>query len=239
VILDMNSGKYFAFDKVGSYLWNLLDDALDGDQIASSLAARYHLDSERATQDVQAFLSKLTLMKLIEPKLDKAAESDSSTESQSGRKGWTDKSIADSHQRHLESFIRVQTRWRSFLSVDAYLTLILTDLGLTTLGLQGMWRRFTKSRQKHSSTRNPDTVTNLASIALSAFKWYRPGIACMHRAFAAYWFLRRHRIPAELCLGVKTCPFSSHAWVEFQGRVLDDSPDVKDRFRVIAKVTSK
>jgi Transglutaminase-like superfamily/Coenzyme PQQ synthesis protein D (PqqD) len=236
VILDMNSGKYLAFDKVGSYIWSLVDGALNGAQIASSVASRYQVDSEKASEDVRAFLSKLSSMKLIEPTFKIEKDSDGSGQFETAREGRNNRSIDDSHECHVKPAIRVRRWWRGSLSIEAYAMLILTDLGLNALGFQGMWRRFTKSRRKPSSVANSDAVTDLTAIALSAFKWYRPGIACMHRAFAAYWFLRRHGIPAELCLGVKTCPFSSHAWVEFQGRVLDDSSHVKDRFRIIAKV---
>ena len=43
-------------------------------------------------------------------------------------------------------------------------------------------------------------------------------------------------IPAELVLGVRTFPFEAHAWVELDGRVLNDDLDHVGRFLVLDRI---
>lgn len=230
VVADMNGGKYFTFDKSASFIWSLLAHAASPEHIALSLADRYRIDTNKAQADVASLLIRLDSAGLIEPitgKLDLC----------------TSRNISNSASSSVE-FLRetkVQTQVglpRKFLLlIEAYVLLILIDLSLKVVGFHRVWVRFESQRPSHYALPNLQSVTALSKMALSAFKWYRPGVACMHRAFTTYWFLKRRHIPAELCLGVKTCPFSSHAWVEYQDWVLDDSPLVKSQFRIIAKVT--
>jgi hypothetical protein len=55
---------------------------------------------------------------------------------------------------------------------------------------------------------------------------------CLARSLALQTLLHRRGIPAELRLGVRKegQHFEAHAWVEFDGQVLNDSADVHTRF---------
>lgn len=54
---------------------------------------------------------------------------------------------------------------------------------------------------------------------------------CLTRSLTLLWLLRRHGIEADLRIGVKSeAEFEAHAWVELDGRPLNDSADVAERF---------
>lgn len=53
---------------------------------------------------------------------------------------------------------------------------------------------------------------------------------CLERSLTALWFLRRAGIAAELRLGVAPYPFQSHAWVELEGRPVNDFKEFLTRF---------
>lgn len=57
--------------------------------------------------------------------------------------------------------------------------------------------------------------------------------SCLPRSLTLWWLLRRAGQPAELRIGVRRAAdrLEAHAWVELEGRVLGDLPDVQDRFR--------
>lgn len=57
-------------------------------------------------------------------------------------------------------------------------------------------------------------------------------VSCLTRSLALWWLLRRRRIAGELCIGVRKNDgqLQAHAWVEEQGRVLNDAPDVAQRY---------
>lgn len=57
---------------------------------------------------------------------------------------------------------------------------------------------------------------------------------CLHRSLTLAWMLRERGIPAEMRIGVGKDNAAEallfHAWVEIDGLVVNDSPDVADRF---------
>jgi hypothetical protein len=67
---------------------------------------------------------------------------------------------------------------------------------------------------------------------------------CLVRSMALGWFLGSKRVPFELKIGVPgeksitgtdgTLDFSAHAWVEFEGVVLNDKPNIADEFQAFA-----
>ena len=59
---------------------------------------------------------------------------------------------------------------------------------------------------------------------------------CLSQSLALTRMLRRRGIAPELCVGVRSTKphFDAHAWVEFEGRVLNDSQDVHTRFTPFA-----
>jgi hypothetical protein len=50
---------------------------------------------------------------------------------------------------------------------------------------------------------------------------------CLEKSLSLWWLLRRHRIPADLRIGVRkdAGSFEAHAWVEAAGAVLSESGD--------------
>lgn len=55
---------------------------------------------------------------------------------------------------------------------------------------------------------------------------------CLSRSMMLWWLLRRRGVATELRIGVRKRDgrFEAHAWIELEGRVLNDAPDVKTRF---------
>ena len=62
---------------------------------------------------------------------------------------------------------------------------------------------------------------------------------CLSQSLALAWLLRRRGVQPELRLGVRlTGPkFDAHAWIEFGGRVLNDTQDVHTRFTPLVEKT--
>lgn len=67
-------------------------------------------------------------------------------------------------------------------------------------------------------------------IAARNFPLYRP--TCLPRSLVLWHMLRRQGEPAELHIGVRRIDgdFNAHAWVEQGGMVINDAPDVAERF---------
>jgi len=60
---------------------------------------------------------------------------------------------------------------------------------------------------------------------------------CLARSEALWWMLWRAGIASDLRIGVRKShgDFTAHAWVEWQGRVLNDSADVHEHFAALER----
>lgn len=58
-----------------------------------------------------------------------------------------------------------------------------------------------------------------------------PGRAlCLEQSLVLYWLLRRRGVASRYCHGVAARPFQAHAWVEYQGEVVNDVAEHSRRF---------
>ena len=58
---------------------------------------------------------------------------------------------------------------------------------------------------------------------------------CLKQSLLLWWLLARHGIPTELKLGTQKLPqetFSANAWVEYNGKALDDFSDLHHQYLV-------
>lgn len=87
-----------------------------------------------------------------------------------------------------------------------------------------------EDRTDESTAAMLENAYGLASRRLAARPWW-PG-NCLSRSLAVLWRLRRHGIDAMLRLGVHRSDggLDAHAWIEIDGRVINDRNDVSDRF---------
>lgn len=65
--------------------------------------------------------------------------------------------------------------------------------------------------------------------------FYFKRVLCLQRSAATAVLLRRHGWSAEMVIGVQMLPFQSHAWVEVEGRIVNDKPYMRDRFEVLER----
>ena len=83
-----------------------------------------------------------------------------------------------------------------------------------------------------SATRRGEIAVEAAVDAvawMTSFYW-KP-LLCLQRSVATARVLRAVGIPAEVVIGYTPRPFTSHAWVEVQGRVVNDSPVYPKKMR--------
>jgi len=58
---------------------------------------------------------------------------------------------------------------------------------------------------------------------------------CLQRSAATACLLRRCGWDAEMVIGAQLLPFRSHAWVEIEGRVVNDKPYIAEIFQVLER----
>jgi Transglutaminase-like superfamily len=79
----------------------------------------------------------------------------------------------------------------------------------------------------------PDPMGQLCHASDLACVWYRKHVLCLQRSAATTCLLKRHGIPAQMVIGAQQVPFKAHAWVEVDGRVVNDRPYMQEIYAVL------
>jgi prolyl oligopeptidase len=58
-------------------------------------------------------------------------------------------------------------------------------------------------------------------------------VLCLQRSAATVCLLRRYGLPALLVIGIQEVPFKAHAWVEVNGRVVNDKPYTREMYTAL------
>jgi hypothetical protein len=120
----------------------------------------------------------------------------------------------------------------SFLVLRAYGKLILFDLYLARGNFAALYSKVRKCplRTKNSFPQAAEQVccaVDLASI------WYWKEARCLQRSAATACLLKQCGIAARMVIGAQQMPFKAHAWVEVDGRVVNDKPYMREMYGVL------
>jgi Transglutaminase-like superfamily len=77
------------------------------------------------------------------------------------------------------------------------------------------------------------TKEDLCRAMDCASVFYFKHVLCLQRSAATTLLLRRHGFAASMVIGAKLLPFRSHAWVEFDGQVVNDKPYMRTIYQVL------
>jgi hypothetical protein len=125
------------------------------------------------------------------------------------------------------------------LLLQSAVLLPLMALGLRLYGFQRWFARLDRSANPKSKISNPQSQAHRTAALVRLATRYTPFHAtCLHRSLTLWWLLRRQGIPGDLRIGVRRQDgrFEAHAWVEYQSTVLNDTPDVNQRFAAFDEV---
>lgn len=79
----------------------------------------------------------------------------------------------------------------------------------------------------------PGLVEQVCSAVDLACIWYPKEALCLQRSAAATCLLRSVGVRAQMVIGVQKLPFKAHAWVEFEGNVVNDRPYTREMYAVL------
>ena len=66
VMMNVNSGKYYGMDTVGSRIWKLIAEEIQVKDVIKKLMEEYDVSEEQCKKDVLEFLNELYENKLVE-----------------------------------------------------------------------------------------------------------------------------------------------------------------------------
>jgi hypothetical protein len=106
------------------------------------------------------------------------------------------------------------------------------DLTHATLGFQRIHRQMAGKRVAGRVFQAEAEALICEAVCLATCFYYKP-VHCLQRSVVAARLLRRCGIDGQLVIGYRPAPFFSHAWVEVNGRVVNDSPAYKEQLHVL------
>lgn len=125
------------------------------------------------------------------------------------------------------------------LLIQAFLLLPVVGFGIKCFGFRRFYKaiaNFTSRKdrvQEREGIKQARAIAKLVEIA-SRYGLYKPN--CLQKSLLLWWLLQQRNIESELRIGVrkKAEVLEAHAWVEYQGCVLNDRSDVDQLFAPFA-----
>ena len=120
----------------------------------------------------------------------------------------------------------------SFLILKAYLKLARFDLYLARGNFAVLYDKV-RDYPVAKVTPAANAVECICSAVDMACIWYWKEALCLQRSAATSCLLKSHGIFAQMVIGAQQMPFKAHAWVEVDGRVINDKSYVSQIYAVM------
>ncbi|OKH32260.1 hypothetical protein NIES2119_26650 [[Phormidium ambiguum] IAM M-71] len=125
------------------------------------------------------------------------------------------------------------------LLIQGFLFLPLVSLGIKCFGFRRFYGAIANFTPRKDRVQEKDDIQQAKAIAkiveiASRYGLYKPN--CLQKSLLLWWFLQRRGLASELRIGVrkKETLLEAHAWVEYQGWILNDRSDVDRQFAAFA-----
>lgn len=118
------------------------------------------------------------------------------------------------------------------LLIESWLLLFYFDC---LMHFRGFQRVHAAVRHEKVRQRLTKESLNLCHAADLACVFYFKPVLCLQRSAATAVLLKRHGWAADLVIGAQILPFQSHAWVEVDGKVVNDKPYIREMFEVLER----
>lgn len=135
--------------------------------------------------------------------------------------------------------------WREGLTLLAAMVLLpLTAVLLRVAGFRSVCQLAAGPPVTDDGAVNPvieARVRDTAQMVAAAAQYGPYRASCLPQSLVLQWMLRTQGVPTQLQIGVSTVApdFAAHAWLEYRGTPLIDSPAVHDRFAVFERAASR
>jgi Transglutaminase-like superfamily len=120
----------------------------------------------------------------------------------------------------------------SLLVQQAYLKLIHFHFYLAREDFSALYQRVRDTRICEVVP-IPGAVERICAAVDMACIWYWKEVLCLQRSAVTACLLKRYGVPAQMVIGAQQVPFRAHAWVEVDGRVVNDKPYTPEVYAVL------
>jgi hypothetical protein len=119
------------------------------------------------------------------------------------------------------------------LALQTLLLLFRVDWIMHRSGMDAVQELVAATRPANSThRRRADHICYVVDL-VSVF-YFKP-VLCLQRSVTTALLLRRYGHAGELVIGARIMPFRSHAWVEIEGKVVNDKPYMSQLYQELAR----
>jgi hypothetical protein len=115
----------------------------------------------------------------------------------------------------------------SLLVLQAYVRLIQFDVYLARANFAALYGKV-RTYPLGAAVESPETLENICAAVDMACIWYWKEVLCLQRSAATACLLKHHGVAARMIIGAQQMPFKAHAWVEVDGRTVNDKPYIRE-----------
>jgi hypothetical protein len=215
-IFDPERDYLFKLTPIAAQIWKMLISGSPPTAVAAEIARLYQIDQQRVDADLKALLRDAAKVG-ITPAVVVMTDQERIDELQ--------------HQSHFysqqssEARVHPPTHLMIFCALAG---LALFDIVLSVFSLQSMCRAVKSYPVKQRN--HTDRIKVMGEVCAGVERaciWYPHKAVCLQRSAVTTCMLRAWGIPANLVIAVRPMPFLAHAWVEVDGTVVNDRPQVK------------
>jgi len=120
----------------------------------------------------------------------------------------------------------------SFLVLQAYFKLIHFEYYLVRGNFAALYNKV-RNYPVANKAPSQDAVERICAAMDMAGIWYWKEALCLQRSAALTCLLKRYGVTAQMVIGAQQMPFKAHAWVEVDGRVVNDKSYTPGRYAVL------
>ncbi|HEV2396205.1 MAG TPA: lasso peptide biosynthesis B2 protein [Candidatus Sulfotelmatobacter sp.] len=120
----------------------------------------------------------------------------------------------------------------AFLTLRAYLGLISLEPYLVRKDFAGLYAKV-RNQRVGKSLDLPRVIETICMAVDEACIWYWKEVLCLQRSAATACLLKQCGVDAQMMIGAQQMPFRAHAWVEVDGRVVNDKPYMREMYAVL------
>jgi Transglutaminase-like superfamily len=121
-----------------------------------------------------------------------------------------------------------------FLILKAYIKLIHFDFYIGRRAFADLHEKVRACAVGTNATAHGDVERICSAVDLACI-WYWKEVRCLQRSAATACLLKRHGVAAQMVIGAQQIPFKAHAWVEVNGRVVNDKPYTPEMYSVLER----
>jgi hypothetical protein len=123
---------------------------------------------------------------------------------------------------------------RFLLVLEAYLSLIRLDFYPARGNFEAIYNKVRnyKTRKQTASPASGETICSAVDMACI---WYCKEVLCLQRSAVTACLLRKYGLSASLIIGAQQMPFKAHAWVEVDGKVVNDKQYVPEMYGILTR----